>query len=250
MFTVPYGTNYALFYSYNFTADMDPTSYTWTIDILKADESGYDTYAVDTAETTVKTDDALLLFDLIADSENPKSLYDSFDVIYPVYLLKTGSNLYFHLLREVQKPAACQIAPNRFIVTWWSAFYDTYDITTNGYDDANDKMIRTSNTTRPTTYNKVMLSSFMTFMRCTQRWNDGTAHEVKNVLIPVFTKPSLLWYTNVTNQNVASLQVVKAQGAGFGGSVNVKNIIMKTDPTLSPNYEYTGASYVVSYFKD
>jgi len=47
-----------------------------------------------------------------------------------------------------------------------------------------------------------------------------------------------------------SLQFVQTTGVGVDGVVPVKNISMKTDPALSPNYELTGSEYSINYFKD
>jgi hypothetical protein len=192
------------------------------------------------------------LFDLIADSTNPKSLYATSDVKYPIYLVTSSGTTYFHLLREVQKPQACQIGPNRFIVTWWAPFYDTYDIATLGYDDAADKMIRTSNTSRPaTTYKRVMLGSFMTFMRGTYKWTiTGTAYNIPNVLIPVFTKPAVIFTVETNNDSVAgALTVVQATADGSAGLVTAKSITLKTDPALSPNFIQDTTTQTLKYFK-
>jgi hypothetical protein len=141
------------------------------------------------------------------------------------------------------------------MVTWWSAFYSSYDITTDGYTDDKTKMIRTSNTERPAegeTYKRAMLSSFMTFVRSNQTWTeDGQDYDIKNVLIPVFTKPTLLTDSSVINEEAGggSVDVVQAIADGLNGVVSVKRIQLKADVTQSPNFETTGDAFNSYYLK-
>lgn len=47
-----------------------------------------------------------------------------------------------------------------------------------------------------------------------------------------------------------TLTLVKAQSAGADGTVSVKTVSAKSDPTLSPNYDEVGDAYTVTYLKD
>ncbi len=48
----------------------------------------------------------------------------------------------------------------------------------------------------------------------------------------------------------ASIQVVQVTGTPSAGSVAVKNVTLKGDLTLSPNYELSGDAYSVGYYKE
>jgi hypothetical protein len=257
MFTVPYGSNYALFYSTNTYEEYDVTTMNWKVNLLKSDESGWDEYTLDPNEEKDLVGDALLYFDVISDGNKPTALYTSVRTTVPVYMVSNNGTTYVHRLREVQKPQACSIGPNRYMVTWWSAFYSSYDITTDGYTDDKTKMIRTSNTERPAAgeaYKRAMLSSFMTFVRSNQTWTENsTNYDIKNVLIPVFTKPELITYENVINEEAgggSSISLVQAQQDGASGVVPVLPVRLKADYTASPNFETVGATGTnVYYFK-
>jgi hypothetical protein len=43
--------------------------------------------------------------------------------------------------------------------------------------------------------------------------------------------------------------IVQAQSNGSNGVVSVKNIMLKSDGSLSPNFETVGDAYTVNYFK-
>jgi hypothetical protein len=48
----------------------------------------------------------------------------------------------------------------------------------------------------------------------------------------------------------ATLQVVQITSAVSAGTCSVKNVSVKSDPTLSPNYELSGDAYTVNYYKE
>jgi hypothetical protein len=47
----------------------------------------------------------------------------------------------------------------------------------------------------------------------------------------------------------STIKLVQAQADGSNGSVSVKDVILKSDLTASPNFEITGSAYNVAYLK-
>jgi hypothetical protein len=47
----------------------------------------------------------------------------------------------------------------------------------------------------------------------------------------------------------STIKLVQAQADGVNGSVSVKEVILKADPSSSPNFETSGSAYAVTYLK-
>lgn len=270
------------------TGEWDPTAASWIIEIITPDSaqliaaSGY-SGAAGYSGTNVKKEDRILYYNMISDGSEPVAIYEllagkdgysgnpnapgfsgfsgysgftnkiGFPCVYFV-TLKTG--LSFQIIREMNESSVTQLSYNRFLVTWWSNFYNEYDIEKEGYTDDLTKMIRSSNTTRPTTeYKKVMLSAFAEFkptnIHIMYPGSDVVSH-FYNVFFPVFTKPAVINTMTVLNESVGSadMTIVQAVDDGRSGYVKVKPIIMNVDAGTSPNFTQVGRDpMTVGYFK-
>lgn len=146
-----------------------------------------------------ETGDRVLLFNHIADAKALEPVYPTF---YHVSYVdqKTANDYKIRPLREVVAPTVRRLSHNRFLMTFWSNFYKTYDAESNGYTDDPTALVYMKETvtseegpTTDTVY-KAMFSTVITFKYVLFQENGDQVRRY----FPLCTKPSFM-YKNENN---------------------------------------------------